>query len=54
MKEDNLLEGIEFFEELTQLSLRQLFGLQRWIGHAIEEKINELDNRTRGLKEFNI
>lgn len=36
-----ILDTIETFEDLSQLTLQQLFCLQRMVGYAIEEKINE-------------
>jgi len=38
---EKLLDGIIAFEELLSLSLRELFALQRLIGYAIEEKLQE-------------
>ena len=35
------LDGIIAFEELSSLSLQELFGFQRLIGYAIEEKLQE-------------
>jgi len=38
----NIMDAIEFAEDLSQLTLRQLFGLQQMVGIAIQEKITEL------------
>ena len=38
---EDIFNTIETFEELSTLSLRQLFAFQRMIGYAIEEKIQE-------------
>lgn len=35
---EELLNGVEFVERLNQLSMMQLFALQRLVGYAIEEK----------------
>jgi len=34
-----ILDTIETFEDLSQLSLKELFCLQRMVGYAIEEKL---------------
>ena len=38
---EEIFGTIETFEDLSQLSLRQLFALQQMTGYAIEEKISE-------------
>jgi len=38
----NIMDAIEFAEDLSQLTLQQLFGLQQMVGSAIEEKVREL------------
>ena len=38
---ENILNCIETWEDLSQLTLQQLFALQRFLGYVIEEKINE-------------
>jgi len=36
-----IFDAIESFDELSSLSLRELFALQRMVGYAIEEKLQE-------------
>jgi hypothetical protein len=38
----NIMDALEFAEDLSQLTLWQLFGLQQMVGHAIQEKVTEL------------
>lgn len=38
----NIMDAIEFTENLSQLTLQQLFGLQQMVGNTIQEKITEL------------
>lgn len=36
-----IMDAIEFSEDLSQLTLKQLFGLQRMVGDAIAEKLRD-------------
>lgn len=40
--EEKIMNAIKFAEDLSQLTLQQLFGLQQMVGNAIQEKITEL------------
>ena len=48
-----ILDTIETFEDLSQLSLKELFCLQRMVGYAIEEKLRQYKMKNSYNEGFN-